>query len=31
MHSSVFKVITAVPFALPGGETAMFAREEYAR
>jgi len=30
MHSSICKVMTAAPFALPGGETAPYAREESA-
>jgi len=30
MHSSICKVRTAAPFALPGGMTAAFAREENA-
>jgi len=30
MHSSICKVPTAAPFALPGGMTAAFAREENA-
>jgi hypothetical protein len=30
MHSSICKVRTAAPFALPGGKTAAFAREENA-